>query len=394
MGRVEASWIGEARTRAVTDMLEGAGHAAFFVGGCVRNALLGQGVSDIDIATDAPPERVLALAADAGLKAVPTGVEHGTVTVVSGHFPFEVTTFRRDVETDGRRAVVAFSRDIADDAARRDLTINALYARPDGTVLDPVGQGLRDLAARRVRFVGDPAVRIAEDYLRILRFFRFHAWYGDPERGLDPAGLAACAAARDGLALLSRERVGAETTKLLAARDPAPSVRAMAGAGVLERVLPGADAGRLPPLERAEAAAGAAPRWQRRLAALGDAEAWGERLRLSRADVKVLAAVAKARADDDRPAALAYRHGIEVARDAVLIAAAEAAVPPPPDLEADLARGAAARLPVRAADLPHLRGPALGAALRRLEAAWIASDFRLDRAALLARAEAEDPAAG
>jgi poly(A) polymerase len=169
-------------------MLERAGHAALFVGGCVRNALLGQGVTDIDIATDATPEEVLALAAGAGLKAVPTGAEHGTVTVVSGHFPYEVTTFRRDVETDGRRAVVAFSRDIAEDAARRDLTINALYARSDGLVLDPGGHGLADLAARRVRFVGDPAVRIAEDFLRILRFFRFHAWYGDPARGLDSGG--------------------------------------------------------------------------------------------------------------------------------------------------------------------------------------------------------------
>jgi poly(A) polymerase len=394
VARVDASWIGEKRTRAVTDMLDAAGHAALFVGGCVRNALLAQGVTDIDIATDAPPERVLALAAEAGLKAVPTGIEHGTVTVVSGHFPFEVTTFRRDVETDGRRAVVAFSDDIADDAARRDLTINALYARSDGTVLDPVGQGLRDLAARRVRFVGDPAVRIAEDYLRILRFFRFHAWYGNPERGLDPAGLAACAAAREGISRLSRERVGAETAKLLAARDPAPAVLAMASAGVLERVLPGADAGRLAALVRVEAAAGVVPRWQRRLAALGSAEAWGDRQRLSRADLKTLAAVARARAAGDRPAVLAYRYGADVARDAVLIAAAESAVPPPPDLEADLARGASARLPVRAADLPHLRGPALGAALRRLEAAWIASDFRLDRAALVAAAAADDPAPG
>jgi poly(A) polymerase len=384
VARVEAPWLGEKRTRAVTAMIEGGGHAALFVGGCVRNALLGQGVTDIDIATDAPPERVMALAGEAGLKAVPTGAEHGTVTVVSGHFPFEVTTFRRDVETDGRRAVVAFSRDVAEDAARRDLTINALYARPDGTVLDPVGQGLRDLAARRVRFVGDPMVRIAEDYLRILRFFRFHAWYGDPERGLDPEGLAACAAARDGLARLSRERVGAETTKLLAAPDPSPAVHAMAGTGVLERVLPGADAGRLPGLERAEAAAGAEPRWQRRLAALGHSETWGERLRLSRADVKALAAVASARATGEQPAALAYRYGAEIARDAVLIAAAEAAVPLPPDLEANLARGASARLPVRAVDLPHLRGPALGSALRQIEAAWIASDFRLDRGALLA----------
>jgi poly(A) polymerase len=321
---------------------------------------------------------------------VPTGAEHGTVTVVSGHFPYEVTTFRRDVETDGRRAVVAFSRDIAEDAARRDLTINALYARSDGLVLDPGGHGLADLAARRVRFVGDPAVRIAEDFLRILRFFRFHAWYGNPACGLDPKGLAACAAARDRLARLSRERVGAEMTKLLSAPDPAPATRAMASAGVLERVLPGADAGCMAPLVRAEAAAGAAPRWQRRLAALGAAGGWAEALRLSRSDAKALGATAAALAAGGPPAARAYRFGAEAARDALLIEAARAGEPVPAALEADVARGSAARLPVRAADLPGLRGPALGAALRRLEEAWIKADFGLDRAALLALA-ARDP---
>ena len=177
---------------------------------------------------------------------MPTGLAHGTVTVVAGGRPFEVTTFRRDVETFGRRAVVAFSTDLRDDAARRDFTMNALYVRPDGTVVDPLG-GLPDLRAGRVRFVGDGAARIAEDYLRILRFFRFHAWYGDPAAGLDPDGLAACAALQDGLARLSRERVGAEVTKLLAAPDPAPAVGPMAAAGILARVLPGADAAALAP---------------------------------------------------------------------------------------------------------------------------------------------------
>ena len=161
-------------------MLEEGGHRAYFVGGCVRNALIGAEVSDVDIATDARPERVAALAFRAGLKAIPTGIAHGTVTVVSGGHAFEVTTFRRDVATDGRRAVVVFSDDVAEDAARRDFTMNALYAAADGTVIDPTGEGLADLAARRVRFVGEPARRIAEDHLRVLRFFRFHAWYGDP----------------------------------------------------------------------------------------------------------------------------------------------------------------------------------------------------------------------
>ena len=196
MTRLGDPWLVAPRTQAVCALLTEAGHAAYLVGGCVRNALLGAPVADIDLATDALPQAVLALAEAAGVKAVPTGIEHGTVTLVLEGQPFEVTTFRRDVETFGRHAVVAFSRDIAEDAARRDFTMNALYAKPDGALVDPLG-GLPDLRAGRVRFVGAAEARIAEDYLRILRFFRFHAWYGHPEDGLDPEGLAACAAARE-----------------------------------------------------------------------------------------------------------------------------------------------------------------------------------------------------
>jgi poly(A) polymerase len=244
---IVAPWLSAPATQAVCRALTAAGHQALLVGGCVRNALIGRPVADIDIATDAVPEAVMALARAAGLHAVPTGIEHGTVTVVAEHRPFEVTTFRRDVETFGRRAVVAYTREIAEDAARRDFTMNALYARPDGTVVDPLG-GLPDLQARRVRFVGDARSRIAEDFLRILRFFRIHAWYGDPDGGLDPEGLAACAAHQDGLARLSRERVGAEIAKLLAAADPAPAVAAMAATGILARVLP--RSGTSPPGQR------------------------------------------------------------------------------------------------------------------------------------------------
>ncbi len=385
MVRLTDPWVADPRTQAVCATLTGAGHQALFVGGCVRNALLGQPVADIDIATDARPERVQALAAAAGLKAVPTGIDHGTITVVADHAAFEVTTFRRDVSTDGRRATVAYATDIAEDAGRRDFTMNALYARPDGSVLDPLG-GLPDLRAGRVRFVGDPARRIAEDYLRILRFFRFHAWYGHPEDGLDPEGLAACAAARDGLARLSRERIGAEMTRLLEAPDPAPALGSMAASGILAAVLPGADPAAIGPLVAFERAAGLAPDRHRRLAALGPqaAPGWASDLRLSRADRRRLEAIAAAMGGD--PAAGAYRHGAEAARDAALIAAASLGALPPPDLAARVARGAAARFPLRAADLPGLKGPELGAALKRLEADWIASGFTLDRAALLARA--------
>lgn len=212
--RIAPPWLDAPAPRAVTAALNAAGWRAYYVGGCVRDAALGRTAADIDVATDARPEAVMAAARAAGLKAVPTGIGHGTVTLVHDGAPVEVTTFRRDVETDGRRAVVAFTDDLVEDARRRDFTMNALYATPEGEVVDPLG-GLPDLRAGRLRFVGAPADRIAEDALRILRFFRFHAWYGDPRAGLDAEALAACAEAADKVDRLSRERVGAETARLL-----------------------------------------------------------------------------------------------------------------------------------------------------------------------------------
>ncbi|MCX8507347.1 MAG: CCA tRNA nucleotidyltransferase, partial [Rhodobacteraceae bacterium] len=249
--RIDGDWIKAPGLQQVLACLSGAGHAAYLVGGCVRNALMGLPVTDLDISTDALPLRVSALAKAAGLKVVPTGIEHGTVTVVAQGAPHEVTTFRRDVQTDGRRAVVAFSTRIEEDAARRDFTMNALYADRTGAVVDPLG-GIADLRARRLRFVGRPEDRIREDYLRILRFFRFHALYGDVAEGLDPEGLAACAAHSAGIETLSRERVGHEMRKLLAAADPAPAVAAMQASGVLAHSLPGADPRALAPLVHLE----------------------------------------------------------------------------------------------------------------------------------------------
>jgi len=231
-------WMTAAPTRAVIAALEadGGAGAARFVGGCVRDALLGRPVSDIDIATPLTPDRVMAALEAADLRAVPTGIEHGTVTAIAAGKPFEITTLRRDVETDGRRAVVAFTRDWAEDAARRDFRLNALYLEPDGTLHDPVGGGIEDARAGRIVFVGDPETRIREDYLRILRFFRFLAWYGRGEP--DAAALHACAALKAGIAGLSGERVSKELLKLLAATDPRASVRLAAASGVLGVVLP------------------------------------------------------------------------------------------------------------------------------------------------------------
>ncbi|HWA31138.1 MAG TPA: CCA tRNA nucleotidyltransferase, partial [Rhizomicrobium sp.] len=233
---IKNPWMTAPETRAVMEALAKDGGSARFVGGVVRNALLGRAVGDIDIATPLTPDDVTKTLEAAGLKAVPTGIEHGTVTAVSNGRPYEVTTLRRDVSTDGRRAVVAFTKDWAEDAQRRDFTMNALYANADGEVFDTVG-GVADLKAGKVRFVGDPATRIREDYLRILRLFRFHAWYGKGE--IDKAALKAAAENRAGLAQLSGERIAKEMLKLLAAEDPVPVLRSMAASAILGEILPG-----------------------------------------------------------------------------------------------------------------------------------------------------------
>ena len=376
--KIAGDWLERAETQAVFAAL--AGQQVLFVGGCVRNALLGEPVADIDLATDAEPARVVALVEAAGLKAVPTGIAHGTVTVISGGIAHEVTTFRRDVQTDGRHAVVAFSESIAEDAARRDFTMNALYADASGEVLDPLG-GLPDLLARRVRVVGDAQARIAEDYLRILRFFRFHACYGDPEGGIDAEGLAACASNLAGIETLSKERIGSEMRKLLGAADPAPSVAAMGKAGVLAFVLPGADAEALPILIYLEG--GMPPDWLRRLAVLGG-EGQAEALRLSREEARGLAAIMEGVSNMTGPAELGYLLGAQCGADALLARAALLETPLPGGWRAEIAKGAAAVFPVRASDLmPELQGPELGAALEALQRRWIASDFALTREELL-----------
>lgn len=375
--KVAGDWLSRAETQAVCRALTHAGFQALFVGGCVRNALIGAAVNDIDIATDATPETVTDLAVRNGLRAIPTGIEHGTVTVVSGAIAHEVTTFRDDVETDGRHAKVAFSLLVEDDARRRDFTMNALYARPDGRVVDPLGS-LPDLLARHLRFVGDPAQRIAEDYLRILRFFRFTAWYGAPALGIDAEGLAACAAAVGGIAGLSRERVGAEMRKLLGAPDPGPAVAAMAASGVLQAVLPGADARALPVLLHLGATS-----WLARLAVLGGQDV-AARLRLSRVETRELRLVRDETGKSTAAAALGYFYGEAVAQSVVLVRAALLETPPPPGWQDEIARGAAAKFPVASADLmPGLEGAALGARLKQLEQRWLASGLALSRAELL-----------
>lgn len=380
--KIEADWVLSGPAQQVCRMLTDGGHQAWFVGGCVRNAIIAAGPTDIDITTDARPDVVMALAEMAGLRAVPTGIDHGTVTIVVDGTPFEVTTFRRDIETDGRRAKVSFSDDITEDATRRDFTMNALYADPEGQVTDPVG-GLPDLLAGHVRFIGDPHQRIREDYLRILRFFRFQAWFGAPEGGIDADGLAACADHLDGLALLSRERIGAEMRKLLSAPNPAPALAAMAACGVLVNLLPGSAAHLVAVLVHVEEAAALPPDWIRRLAALGG-EGVETTLRLSSADKARLERLMQGLGSDDPPALLGYRLGRDAAMDVLALRAA-LSTREIDTLQAQSAQfGADQTFPVRARDLmPGLQGPALGARLADLESRWIASDFTLSREKLL-----------
>jgi len=402
--RVDAEWLREAPLRDVLAALDGAGEEARVVGGAVRNALLGEPHGDVDIATTALPDEVIGRIEAAGFKAVPTGVEHGTVTVVADGRPFEVTTLREDVETFGRHAKVAFGRDWRRDAERRDFTMNALSLSRDGTVHDYVG-GLDDIAARRVRFIGDATARIAEDYLRILRFFRFHAAYG--EGAPDPQGLAACVEARAGLEQLSRERVRMEMLKLLVAKHAVPTLALMTETGLLEQVLGGVPLlASYANMAKLEAALSLPPDAVRRLGALGvsvaeDAERLRERLRLTNAEYERLTSMAdgwwqiSARSDEHEARVLLYRLGDERFIDRVLLAwarAPEGAADQPWHALATLpARWSAPAFPLKAADFMARgvpKGPRLGAALAAAEAAWIAAGFPQDAPAVAAIADA------
>ncbi len=379
---VTGDWLENEATQQVMALLVDAGQRAYFVGGCVRNALMDVPVADVDIATDARPEQVMTLAKNAGIRVIPTGIDHGTVTVVAGEIPHEITTFRNDVETDGRRAVVVYSDSLEEDARRRDFTMNALYADRDGTLIDPLC-GLPDLQSRRVRFIEDAGERIREDYLRTLRFFRFHAWYGDPGGGLDAEALAAISAHLDGLEMLSKERVGSEIKKLLSAPDPAPAVAAMESTGVLSRVLPGATGKYLAPLIHLEG--GHAPDPIRRLVVLGGL-GLKDALRLSRDEARRVTVLRELVSNGGDLRADGYRHGAQAAIDAMLLRCAMMGQPLLDNYQQRAADGAAMVFPIKAADLmPGLKGVALGKRMKELEVNWIASDFQMTRDQLLDR---------
>ncbi|WP_375271739.1 CCA tRNA nucleotidyltransferase [Sphingomonas sp.] len=367
----DAAWRHRPGLDKLAEVLGAERGEARFVGGAVRDTLLGLDAHDIDLATLHAPDEVVRRLEAAGIKAVPTGIAHGTVTAVSSGTVVEVTTLRRDVSTDGRHAVVAYTDDWREDAARRDFTMNALYADPlTGRVFDWFG-GLVDLAAGQVRFIGDPLQRIAEDHLRILRFFRFHARFGD---AIDDNGLAACVARANDLMALSRERVAAELTKLLVARAAVPVVALMEARGIFRPIVPEIDGGgveRLRALANRELAAGVAPDAVRRLAALlplDIAEGVGARLKLSNADRKRLM-LATAGAGDEGARGLAYRCGIDVALDRLLLAGADVSA---------LDRWTAPRLPIGGGELVARglsKGPLVARTLKRIESRWIAEHF-------------------
>ena len=396
-------WLVAPETQAVLAALDAKRpQASRFVGGCVRNALLGQPVDDLDIATQLTPDQVIHAVEAAGLKAVPTGVEHGTVTVISDGRPYEVTTLRRDVETDGRRAVVAFTEDWDEDAQRRDFRLNALYADGEGQVYDPTGGGLEDLKARRIIFIGDAETRIREDYLRILRFFRFNAWYGAGD--LDADGLSACGRLRDGLNDMSAERIWKELGKLLRASDPAPAVTAMAESGVLSAVLlEAASLDRFKALVSLDLDSFFDPDPFQRLGALlpGDpdqAALVAQRLRLSNVEKDKLVAMAEAEpriVSFLSPKAVRqalYRLGPETFKDRVKLAWAASENPrQTPQWRALLAMAEGYARPAmplsgedaEAAGVPP--GPLMGEVLREVEDWWVDADFTDDKLSLIER---------
>jgi len=389
----DAPWLASGPAARVLDLLNADGEEARVIGGAVRNALMGIPLGDIDIATTALPNEVVRRAKQAGIKSVPTGIEHGTVTLVIESHPFEVTTLREDTETYGRRAKVTFGRDWVRDAERRDFTINGLSVDADGVVHDHVG-GLADLEARRVRFIGDPAQRIAEDYLRILRFFRFHAAYGHGE--VERTGYLACIGGRAGLAGLSAERIRMDMLKLVVADGAAAAVVAMADGGLLLPLVGGvAYTGPFAAMIEIEKLMGLAPSAVRRLAALTvavteDARRIASRLRLSNAEAKALDSMGHRwwrlpGMDEAHAKRRLYRLDEQPYRDRLLLAWARTGADRNVDQWRALAtlpqRWRAPHFPLRASDFIArgiAEGPALGHVLTLAEDAWLAADFPLD----------------
>ena len=379
--RIEAHWKDNPAASLVHDRLSKRGYRFLLVGGAVRNALLGLPSGDLDVATDARPEVVESIFRQTRAKVVTHGIEHGMLMVVVEGLPLEITTFRMDVETDGRHARVAHSTDIVADAKRRDFTMNAIYAEFDGTVVDPL-DGMEDLRARRVRFVGNARDRIIEDHLRTLRYFRFHAHYGDQARGMDAEALAAISDHAGGIGIISKERITDELAKLLLAPSPTQALSGMSETKLLDRVLPGARIDLFPKLEQLEMEFRVSPDPLRRLAALGGDAG---RLRLDRRSAIGLRKLSAASNSDRSAEELGYRVGAETGLSAALLRAARSGLMPSDDLVSQVKHGASRTFPVKAGHLPAgIEGQRIGQTLRQLERTWIDTGFKATTRELLA----------
>ncbi len=393
--KITADWLTDAPVMRVMECFADAGFPAYFVGGCVRNALLDLPVTDIDIATPATPDEVMELGRASHIKTLPTGIKHGTVSwildgILDGQI-FQITTYRRDIKTDGRHAQVAFSDCMKTDAGRRDFTMNALYADAAGTVFDPIS-GLDDLLCGRVRFIGDATLRIAEDGLRILRFFRMSALYGaDGGNELDAAGLAACGTHGAALARLSQERISTEFRLLLSAPNPAPAILAMEGAGLLTRIITGCRGDFITRFIDLETVVGARVNWIFRLVILGgQGVAEGEScLRLSNVEKKSYTGVllaGKALDSGIKNSALGYYHGAEIARAAVMYQAVQRGQNLDKAVleQIDFGANQQNKYPIKASDLMDFaEGRELGDLLKKGERIWVQSNFTKTKEAIL-----------
>jgi len=358
------------------------GYKIYFVGGCVRDSILGNPVTDIDMSTTALPDQIIQIAKANNLRAIPTGIKYGTITVISNCKPYQITTFRKDVATDGRHADVLYANDMITDATRRDFTINALYADEDGNVIDPL-KGVNDLYCRIIKFIFNPRKRIIEDNLRILRFFRFHAWYGDPNKNLDPASLNACTHYKSKVGTLSNERIGAEMKKIMSAPNPISSLEAMTMAGVLELVMPNASTSQLSSLLKLENKLQRGIHWTTRAAIMTSTDLkniW----KISKVDHKKLRNLQKLKAGKDKVSKISYLYGEEFSWQYAILKYVSLNKDIPKNIRAEIKRGANALFPIKSCELINdFKGPELGKRIKDLQHAWINSNFSLTREELL-----------
>tara|TARA_Y100000739_G_C20607740_1_gene466666 strand:+ start:1560 stop:2720 length:1161 start_codon:yes stop_codon:yes gene_type:complete len=354
----------------------------YFVGGCVRDFLLNLPIKDIDISTTALPNEIISIARENNIKAIKTGIEHGTITLVYKTIQYQITTFRTDIKTDGRKAVVNFSKDIIADASRRDLTINALYADIEGNIIDPLNI-IADLNSRKIKFINNPQERIVEDNLRILRFFRFYAWFGKTNNSLDNASLRACVRFKEKLLNLSGERIGTEMKKLLTAPKPIKSLEIMLAEGILEIIMPKADVHLLKSLIKFEREADVSIHWTTRASVMTDSKL-KTKWKLSNSDHKLLSTLQKFKYYNISISKIAYLYGQELAIKYAVIKSVISNESLPKNLDTLVNLGVSAVFPITSQDLiPDYQGKDLGKKLHSLKNIWIDSKFTLNKEDLL-----------